>query len=129
MTLSTSYLSYEDCRDAMNQALDDDKGIRIKVGDIDAATFFRMRLHQARKLDREKNKSVYDRDHPMHGVSEYDRLIIKLRTQNDSVYVYIEQTGAINGEVESLSGLEEVPKTVEPPVTLVVDGIKIARRV
>lgn len=50
MTLSTSLLSYKDCIDEMDNALADERGIRIKEPSLNEAYYHRSRLHQARQL-------------------------------------------------------------------------------
>ena len=122
MTISNSFGSYTDCVEAMDRALEDDKGIRIKMKDWDAANFFRMRLHQCRKLDRDRNRQIYEPGDPGHGVSAYDPLVVRIRTHGDNVYVYIQQVLAELGDIEALSQIdgdwEAVPITAPAPAPL-----------
>lgn len=88
----------------MDQALEDDKGGRVRFGDEAAAMHFRARCHQARKIHRAKNAEIYpEPDHPQHGASHYDELILRLRPDGDGCYVYMERLRAGSIEVEPLS--------------------------
>ena len=121
MTIPTSALAYTDCYEAMDAALEDSHGVRIPVDDMDAATFFRMRVHQARKLARERNAQVYDKGHPLYASSEYDKLVCRIRKSNDQMYLYIEQIPSLSGKIEPLSEIEEpeeVPEEEPPPKTI-----------
>jgi len=121
MTLSTSPLAYEDCRQAMDAALDDPVGVRLAVPDLDAAYNLRLRLNQARRLNRDDNKKLYEPDHPMHGRSMYDRLVFKIKQLNGQRFLYLEQTLAIAPKIEPLSGVKEEAKPAKPePLTLQV---------
>ena len=103
MTVSNSPLSYEDCYRIMDAALADERGVRVKLRDINGATFFRMRCHQARKIDRQRSEDTYEKGDPRYKVSQYDRLILRIRADAEGVWVKIEQNAVIPGEVESLS--------------------------
>lgn len=114
MSISTSPLSYGDCYAMMDAALADPLGSRIAVrkpthdASVAEATFLRMRMHQARKLHRDQNAAVYTVDHPMHGCSMYDKLTMRIKTINGTVYLYLEQQ-ALNIDVgEPLSQVDEV---------------------
>ena len=70
-----------------------------------------MRMYAARQIDREDNKQVYTKDHPMYGRSPYDVLRITIRRvsydspDDDSSWLYFERTDTGEQfEVESLSG-------------------------
>lgn len=103
MTISTSKLAYGDCYDLFDQALEDEKGIRAKVEDMDAAIFLRMRMNQARKLDRQSNLETYEPGDPMYGRSNYDRLTFRIRTMPDrSVWILLERTASNILEVASI---------------------------
>jgi hypothetical protein len=65
-----------------------------------------MRVHHARQLARNANKEVYAPGDAMHGVSEYDRLTLRIREGEGCFYVYLEHAPALEG-VESLSEVED----------------------
>lgn len=110
MPLPNSRLAYQDCYDLFNQALADDKGIRVAMESEAAAITFRMRMHHARGLDRELNAQVHPKGAPMHGQSVYDPLILRLREDtDDNWWIYIEPNTAQIGEVESLSEVPDAP--------------------
>ena len=129
MTVSKSPLAYDDAYAALDAALADQQGVRVKMADEAAAINFRMRCHQARKIDRDRNAETYEKPDPRHGASDYDRLILRIRYVDDDWYLYFEKNTVIPGEVESLSGKEViaalpaklVPRALPPPTPQVMD--------
>lgn len=103
MPLPKSLQSYQDCLDAMDKAMADPMGVRVKVEDFNKGHRLRMRMHQARNLDRQSNAKIYEEGHAMHGASVYDPLVVTIRTVGDQHYVYITPGGVRAEEVESLS--------------------------
>lgn len=91
MATSNSRLSFDDCFEALDRALASPRGIRIIVDDEGAAYHLRNRLHKARVLDRKANAETYDETHPLHGTSEYDELVVKLRLANGKSTILIEK--------------------------------------
>lgn len=92
MGLSQQIGAYTDCYEYLDQALEAENGIRVRVnGDYGQAVQMSMRFQQARVLHRNQNKKLYEAGHPMHGNSIYDALIIK-RAVEDEVgrwWIYI----------------------------------------
>lgn len=116
MSLPRSRASYEDCYDIFDQALKDEKGVRIPAKNFNIATQLRMRLHMARTLDRELNKQRYEEGHFMHGASDYDKLVVKLRQNAEGwIYLYIEHIDLAWGDVEVLSEVNEETTVALPP--------------
>ncbi len=132
MTLSSSRLAFLDCYDALDRALEDDRGARIKVETQDHGIFFRMRLNVARRIDRTHNRDIYPEDNPLHGTSLYDQLIFRAPREIDGQWwVYIEHNKLMPGQVEVLSEVEELG-TQGGPSILMAHGIlprPIKRRV
>ena len=107
MSISMSRQSYGDCFDLMEKALEDAKGVRVCLGTGDKATFFRMRCHTARQINRKDNMEIYKAGEPMHGASIYDKLTFRIKEDEDGQFwVYAEKTELEPGSVESLSDLE-----------------------
>lgn len=108
MTASTSRLSYQDCFDVLDQALEDTKGARVKFEGYSSASYFRSRLHNARQIDRKDNRDIHSEDmtHPMFGRSVYDKLIVRIVPETEFHWVYIEHSSIDRLEVESLSQAE-----------------------
>lgn len=99
--MSTSRLSYKAEYDLMQQAVDAEKGVRSHIGSREAAMKFRLRLNQARQLDRKLNCETYEPGHALYGGSEFDELIFTVRQDTDEEWwVYLEKS--------------MVPSTVEP---------------
>lgn len=115
MSLSTSLLSYSDCMKFMDKALEYSEGARLKLSDESACIYFRMRCQQARQLDRESNQNIYDKDHFMHGRSQYDVLTFRIYNLEDAWFIYAERTdNTINeSEIEGLG--EAVAMKLEAP--------------
>ena len=122
MTISISRASYTDCYELMDVAIADSRGIRygIKAESIakaiDNATFLRMRMHQARKLDRDQNKEIYERDHPMWGCSVYDKLTVRIKNIAGDIYLYLEQSMVNISNAEPLSMLPEIDYEPVPQI-------------
>lgn len=92
MSISTSRASYLDCYQYYDQALEEERGIRIRVQNYDYACHLRQRLHMARKIRREDNADIYpDLDHPLHGASPYDIIVVKIKTEDSGVWVILEK--------------------------------------
>ena len=66
----------------MDQALLEEKGVRIKFDQPNHATRFRQRCNMLRVLDRRDNLTVYDKNHPMYGRSAYDVLVLRVVDSN-----------------------------------------------
>lgn len=106
MTTSISRLSYSDCFEALEKAIADPLGQRIRLRSENECNHLRMRIHQARSIDRKDNRSVYEADHPMYGRSIYDPLVLRIRHIDEVWYLYLEQV-RIKGQMQSLT---EVPE-------------------
>lgn len=106
MPLSNARLAYQDCFDIFDAALNDEKGARVEMPDVEQATFLRMRLHNARKIDRKDNTEVYSEGDPMYGQSIYDKLTVRIREVGGKIWLYVEQIALI-GKIEGLSSQPE----------------------
>ncbi len=138
MSISTSRASYLDCYQYYDQALEEERGIRIQVQSYDYACHLRQRLHMARKIRREDNAEIYpDADHPMHGASPYDIVVVKIKTEDDGkVFVILEKIMLLT-RIEALPPEEDLliledsrPKSFpqieqdEPPKMLSYEPVK-----
>jgi hypothetical protein len=106
MGMSNSRLAFSDCYELMEKALEDQKGIRIKYATEQDAWLYRLRLHNARKIDRKDNQENYEAGHGMHGRSIYDQLIMRLRpvlNGNGAYWLRIEKLTIDGLEIHSLS--------------------------
>lgn len=134
MTASTSRLAYDDAYAIMDAAIVDDKGVRVRMLDHAAANHMRARCHMARVLDRRENAATYERPHPMHGVSAYDRLKLTIEEDGVGCWLMLIRNNVIPGEVESLTTGEQLsldltqlmppPRQlqIEPPKAPLTDG-------
>ena len=121
MTAAVSRLAFNDCFDIFDQAIADPTGIRVAFSSEGAAIHFRMRLHRARTIDRQDNAKLHPSDHPMHGRSPYDQIIIKIRKVEEGWFVYLEALlDAGRLRVESLEGLEVPPPPPKPQVDMIM---------
>lgn len=77
MSLSQSRLAYGDCYRLMDQAVANPKGVFVRVDTEAAGIYLRMRLQQARVIDRNDNRKTYEIDHPMYNRSPYDVLVFR----------------------------------------------------
>lgn len=102
MATSQSRLSYTDCYEVLDKAIANQKGIRVEVSDLGAGRHYRVRLHQARSIDRKDNKETYPEDHKLHGRSVYDQLVVRLRLVKSKWWMYIERFSTDNLNIEPL---------------------------
>jgi len=110
MVASYSRLAYSDCFDLFEKAIADPKGIKIKFANPDDAYHFRLRLHQARKIDRKDNTEIYEPGDVMYGKSVYDRITCRIRNDGTGVWLRLERVDAREFEVESLNEPEKEPE-------------------
>lgn len=91
MATSTSRLSYGDCFEILDKALENKKGIKFQIPDYGAGNHLRVRLHSARKINREDNQVIYQPDHQLYGRSIYDPLVCRMRKEKGIWFMYIER--------------------------------------
>lgn len=101
MPTSSSRFSYSDCLEIFDRALASERGVRLRFPDKGAARQYRMRLNKARSLHREDNAETYDAEHPLHGRSEYDIFIIKVKQNGEGWEVLLEKND-VNMVIEDL---------------------------
>jgi hypothetical protein len=122
----------------MEKAMDDQKGIRIKFATEQDAWLYRLRLHNARKIDRKENEENYEKGHGMHGKSVYDSLIMRLRpvpNGGNAWWLRIEKISIDDLEIESLSEAEaeevsqpKLPHPLPIPTIVTVQSLPFKRR-
>lgn len=97
MPISSSRGSYLDCYEIFDRAMDTKSGVKVPCKDHDAAMFLRMRLHQARAINRKDNKQVYDPDHPMFNASPYDIFTVQLANEDGKFFVLLKRAAVPEG--------------------------------
>jgi hypothetical protein len=109
MALSESLAAYDDCFNLFDRAHADGKGIRTFVQTWPEAHMLRMRLNNARVLDRRQSMKAYPKDAPQFGKSEHDRFKVTIRksAEDDGYWVYIELWAADIIVIEGLSDESE----------------------
>ncbi len=109
MSVPKSLLSYQDCLDYFDTALQYTEGCKVAVADINDATNLRLRLNNCRKLHREANAKMYPESDIMHGRSQYDKLMIKIKAfgDDDKLYVVLERTDISRRAVEGVGDYVE----------------------
>ena len=86
----------------IDRALDDPRGIRVELRGVDSATHLRMRIHQARQIDRRENATTYSEpDHPLHGRSPYDCLTLRI-DPGPPCWLYLDKIKVEIGRVETI---------------------------
>lgn len=102
----------------MDQAVADPKGVRVRVESEPAGIYLRMRLHQARTIDRDDNRKTYEAGHPMYGRSPYDALVFRspFTDTDGAVWLQIDKPEAVVYEVQSLND-ESEPEDNDLPNT------------
>lgn len=103
MSLSKSILAYNDCETFFQAAENDPKSIRIRCSTEAEAVHLRFRMSYFRKLDRERNCEVYQPGEFMHGRSEYDKYVLKVRLIDDEWWLCLTRAEADNRRVVSMA--------------------------
>jgi len=101
MPVPTNRGTYGPYYEVLDRALDSQSGIRIECADKGSAFQYRVRIHAARTLDRELNKSSREPDDPSFGRSDYDNLIVRVRNNSGRWWVYI-QPNTLPNNIEDL---------------------------
>lgn len=116
MTLSTAIDAYADCHRVLTLALDDSRGARARFPTLTKAAYFNNRCNQLRVLDRREARRTIAEDAVGHGISEFDKLIIRKPVQDAEGWwwVYIEHVGLDLDVVESLSEAEPLVLAPKP---------------
>jgi hypothetical protein len=65
------------------------------------ATRLRLRIHQARAIDRAENAMTYPDDHPLYNRSPYDCLVCRIE-EADRCWVYLDKQQVEIGIVEPI---------------------------
>jgi hypothetical protein len=78
MTLPKSLRSYDNEKTIFDGAFENGGRARVICKSLGQAVNIRARLHRFRALDRDSNAEIYPADHPMHGASIYDNLLVRL---------------------------------------------------
>lgn len=119
MGMSNSRLAFSDCYELMEKALADPKGIRIKFASENDAWLYRLRIHNARAIDRKENRENFEKGHGMHGKSVYDTLICRLRPEDNGGggwWLRIEKITTEGMVIEPLSEEEISPPALPGPL-------------
>ena len=104
MAFSKSPHSFADIKLLFEQALESERGIKITCSSRGAAMLLRSRFNYYRKMDRGENKKTYSEDHPMHGWSIYDGLVLVIppKGSDEQHVLYIKPRLVENVEVEEI---------------------------
>src|SRR5258708_10661161 len=122
MALSNAIMAYQDCKEFLERAIDEEEGARIPFRPEREAEYWRMRCNQFRSLDRRQNQMVFELGHKMHGQSEYDGLTMVIKQSQDGyVWVYAEKRVLEPGLIENLSGIKDVPRLKADEVRMLED--------
>lgn len=104
MSLSNSRAAYLDAYVLLDKALEEPRGLRVEIIEgRGAANHFRMRIHQARQIDRNENAKTYpDPNHHLHGRSPYDLLVCRIESGPAGTWLYLDKQKVEIGVVESI---------------------------
>lgn len=110
MALSESMAAYEDCFELFDMARSNSRGIRVEITEGDTPTerqrragMMRMRMNQARVLQRREAMRQYERTDPRYGKSENDKFRVTCREDTEgNWWIYIEVWNMAVGVIEPL---------------------------
>jgi hypothetical protein len=91
--LSKSLLSYKDCRDLCERAMQAPKGIKVRPGEAMSAKTLRTRLYHFRKMERDYNRRIYQPGDPLYDQCTYDELMFKLDDHDPTTLWILNTTG------------------------------------
>ena len=116
MALPKSSLAYTDCYEVYERAMEsvegEGPGVRVRLASWSDANYFRMRMNNARAINRQDNGEVYSPGDPLYKRSVWDALMVTIKQVDNEFYVYVEPHGI---DVETI---EEIPEgEVENVVT------------
>lgn len=121
MSLSNSRAAYTDCFALLDAALADPRGIRAEVPSLNNAYRLRLRIHQARSIDRLDNARTYPDDHPLFNRSPYDGLVCRIESLSDRAWVYLDKVQVAIGIIEPIPEGYYVQQVEAPKATLQIE--------
>ncbi len=123
MSLTSQPAAYLDCYKLFADAADSPAGVRTPFPTEDRAKHFQLRMHQARKIQRDQSRRIYPATSPLHDTSEYDSLQVQIRPDGPITdpatewWVYVRPTGERLDYIEPLDPAEEMPAIIHTPLT------------
>lgn len=87
MPLPDNLNSYAEVREALDKALDSEKGVRIRCDNHGAAVHLRHKIYKFRTLDRRESMKLFSADDARYGNSAYDGLVALIADDNTSVII------------------------------------------
>jgi hypothetical protein len=109
MPPNTSILAHRDVKIALDRALQNTKGVRVKCTSRGEAYSLRQRFYTFRKADRRSNGAVYPPEHPLHFRSVYDQVLLVLGSNGEGAW-YVDIV------VSNEKRLEERIEDLGPPI-------------
>lgn len=89
-------LSFKLQKETLERALESENGVRATFRTRSEAVNFRHRCYLYRAFDREWNASLYPSDHPMHGLSMFDDLLIVFAKDDPCVLLFQKRTVTVH---------------------------------
>lgn len=133
MPLPKSRLAYLDCFEIYEKAEASATGVRVRMADENAAVYFRMRMNNARAIDRRDNEDTYKPGEPLYKASTWDALMVTIKKVDDDYYVYVEPHGVKPEAVEVIPAdgeevVENIVTDKREPAPPVGEAQQIMRR-
>lgn len=117
MPLSKSIYAYNDCcqiyERAMESAVSGGPGVRVRQEKESDAIYLRMRMNNARAINRRDNADIYAPGDPLYKASVWDALMVTIKMIDDDFYVYVEPHGI------DTSMIEDIPQDDQGQITYV----------
>ncbi len=129
MPLPKSINAYLDCTDAYTRAVESvdagGPGVRIRLGSWAQANYFRMRMNNARAINRRDNTDVYSPGDPLYKGSVWDALMVTIREVDGEHYVYVEPHGVTIDAIEEIPSDDNSQMLLAPPKPLAIGAVQI----
>lgn len=133
MPLPKSIHAYNDCKEiyerAMDSVLAEGPGVRVRQPDWDAANYLRMRMNNARAINRRDNQDIYEPGDPLYKASEWDTLMVTIKKVGEEFYLYVEPHGIDTSSIEAIPEGEVATRVVvEKPAAVGEIQALVSRR-
>jgi hypothetical protein len=93
-------VSYGDCRQVLDQAIQAEDGLIVHFAARGKAFYFRQRLNTFRQIQRRENAKIYGEGHPMHAQSPYDKLTFDIIETSKGFGVKVVHTDKLEFDIQ-----------------------------
>lgn len=112
MSLTDQPAAYLDCYRLYEAAVNSGKTARAHFTTRDQASYFQLRMHKARAIQRAESRRIFPKDSPLYDKSEFDAYQCVVREDTDGEWwVMVQLHGIQNLHIEIVDDDEALPTT------------------